>query len=148
MKAQLTVPEKQKVEVVFRKYDNGEIVALFPHNVADCSGACSGYTHIGQHTACDYDYTISITKPAKSEEYQDLFNELEKIGYKVKVIKKRDVRKFTKELQEAFEYVEEQKTEFEEKPIDIEKRRRQVRDALNKTRSASKIESCAEILEV
>jgi len=33
-------------------------------------------------------------------------------------------------------------------PIDIEKRRRQVRDALNKTKSASKIESCAEILEV
>ena len=40
------------------------------------------------------------------------------------------------------------KEKLKDKPIDIEKRRRQVRDALNKTRSASKIESCAEILEV
>ena len=103
MKAQLTVPEKQKVEVVFRKYDNGEIVALFPHNVVDWSGTCSSYAHIGQHASCDYDHTISITKPAKPEEYQELYKELEKIGYKVKVIKKRNGRKFTKELQEALQ---------------------------------------------
>ena len=42
----------------------------------------------------------------------------------------------------------ENRKKLKDKPIDIEKRRRQVRDALNKTRSASKIESCAEILEV
>jgi membrane protease subunit (stomatin/prohibitin family) len=35
-----------------------------------------------------------------------------------------------------------------EKQIDAEKLRRQVRDALNKTRSTSKIQACAKILEI
>jgi len=86
--------DNKQTAVVFRKYNNGEILALFPyedHSYLDNN--CVSYMHIGQHGAADYIGCIYDTKPAKEEEYKDLFEELENIGYNLKVIKKRTIKR-------------------------------------------------------
>jgi hypothetical protein len=87
--------------VVFRKYkrkhkskccqETGgiEILALFPDIIEKPNGACSCYQHVGQHGSADYNYCIDeLTIPAKPEEYKDLKEELESLGYKLKIRKK------------------------------------------------------------
>ena len=44
--------------------------------------------HMGQHSACDPGYVIQDTRPATKEEYSDLKQELEGIGYNIEVIQK------------------------------------------------------------
>ena len=79
-----------KTKVVFRKYKNGEIIALFPEMVNGYF-VCS-YMHMGQHSDADYSYVISITKPASEEEYKDLYNELtNQVGYNLRILKKAKV---------------------------------------------------------
>lgn len=81
-----------KTKVVFRKYkDNGDILALFPE-IDEGNYACSCYESVGQHGSADYNHCISITKPAKPEEYVSLQKELESIGYNLD-IKKKHIRK-------------------------------------------------------
>lgn len=75
-----------KTKVVFRKYKNGDILALFPNEIADPLGNCLSYEHIGQHGAATYGYCIEMTKPAKPSEYQELYNELTRVvGYRLDV---------------------------------------------------------------
>lgn len=79
-------------KVIFRKWKNkeGGIIALFPEEKFDAGGCyCMSYMHVGQHGGSDYPYMISITKPAKPEEYQDLLQELISIGYDDLKIQKR-----------------------------------------------------------
>lgn len=78
--------ENQPVKVVFRRYTNGQILALMPYEISNFSFMCSSYQHIGQHSAADYSHCISSTKPAKSEEYAILKRELENVGYVVQVL--------------------------------------------------------------
>lgn len=69
-------------KVVFRKWKNGEIIALFPDqpwNRHDYT--TTSYMHFGQHGAADYTEVIAITQPAKEHEYQNLLDELKTIGY-------------------------------------------------------------------
>ena len=73
-------------KVVFRWGDDwAAVIALFPEEVADSNGHCGSYMHIGQHGPADYEYVMSITKPATLEEYQELKAELEDIGYRLEV---------------------------------------------------------------
>tara|TARA_R110000868_G_scaffold203969_2_gene451912 strand:+ start:3164 stop:3487 length:324 start_codon:yes stop_codon:yes gene_type:complete len=84
-------------EVIFRKEQDGSILAVFPYIIHHgCTVTC--YAHIGQHSACLYDeYAIGECKPATETEYRDLFNELENnVGYKLKVIKRRNYNKYLK----------------------------------------------------
>lgn len=87
--------------VVFRKYkrkhksaccqETGgiEILALFPEIIERADGACGCYQHVGQHGIADYNYCIhELTLPAKPEEYKDLQEELESLGYKLKIRQK------------------------------------------------------------
>ncbi len=56
-------------KVVFRKWCNGSVVALFPQIPNDIAGIyCSSYEHVGQ-------------------QYRDLAQELQRIGYNLKVAK-------------------------------------------------------------
>jgi hypothetical protein len=70
--------------VIFRKFPDGDIIALFPCLPAECLTAwpCQSYMHIGQHGAADprimYD-----TRPARPQEYAALKAELEQIGYRL-----------------------------------------------------------------
>lgn len=88
--------------VIFRRWkrnkvngtDGTEIVALFPEDPTDYYGRyCGSYEHIGQHGSADYNALVSVicppTVPAKPSEYAELKRELESLGYKLKVYKKR-----------------------------------------------------------
>ena len=69
-----------KVQVCYRDHC-GETVALWPEIVADMSGGCQSYQHVGQHGAADFDYVMQNSKPAASEDKAVLRAELLKIGY-------------------------------------------------------------------
>jgi len=67
-----------------------DIFAYFPeiyHNKMNNSKMLTCYAHIGQHSACHQDYANEC-KPATPEQYKDLFNELEGIGYNLEVLNK------------------------------------------------------------
>jgi hypothetical protein len=90
-------------EVIFRKWNRkdfkGDIIALFPYDIWDeFNGNVASYEHIGQHCGADYNHCINMTVPAKEEEYKDLKEELEYIGYNLKVINKRNHKKYLTEL--------------------------------------------------
>ena len=76
--------------VIFRKFkEGGDIIALFPFKDFDNKGNCMSYQHLGQHGAASYSYCIDISVPAMPNEYQSLLNELQRIGYNLKIRKKR-----------------------------------------------------------
>jgi len=76
-------------EVVFRKWKDNGIIALFPYEVDYPNGDISSYMHVGQHGAANYYFMIQETVPATEVEYNDLKKELESIGYNLKVIKRK-----------------------------------------------------------
>ena len=80
--------DKNVTKVIFRMWNDGTIDALMPEIQADYSGNIQSYSHIGQHSAADYNHCIKSTKLASAEQYSKLLIELETIGYNVKVIKK------------------------------------------------------------
>ena len=68
------------IPVVFRKWNNGEVFALFPtlpHNWEH--QYCMSYAHVGQHSAASCD--LPNTKLATLDEYADLLRGLERVGY-------------------------------------------------------------------
>jgi hypothetical protein len=76
--------------VVFRKWKDGTIDALFPFDRFETKGYnVASYSHVGQHSAADYNFMIRVTKPAKEQEYHDLLRELESIGYHLAVRKRK-----------------------------------------------------------
>ena len=72
--------DTEKTRVVFRKFPEGDILALFPE-LSEGGAAVESYQHIGQHGGADYVFCIRRTVPANPEEYQALAAELEDIGY-------------------------------------------------------------------
>lgn len=66
--------------VVFRKFRDGEIVAVFPDWLGTRSGDLTSYVHNGQHGACDPGISGWTLKPTP-EEYAPLLAELGRIGY-------------------------------------------------------------------
>lgn len=76
-----------ETKVVFRKWPNGDILALFPEVPADNTGnLCSSYEHVGQHSGADYYHCISKTRPALPSKYASLKAELEHTGYCLNVV--------------------------------------------------------------
>jgi hypothetical protein len=80
-----------KTIVVFRKFKKeGDIIALFPHEDFSPSGLeCMSYQHMGQHSSADYDFCMRLSVPATEEEYKPLLNELLRIGYDLKIQKRK-----------------------------------------------------------
>ncbi len=76
--------------VVFRRWrDTGDVVALFPEMPADLQGQyCESYEHIGQHGAADYFGVIQDTTPVGPRECAELAEELRRIGYNLRPIKR------------------------------------------------------------
>ena len=77
----------EQTRVIFRKFPNGDILALFPE--IQITNFCSSYMHIGQHGGADYQACISITKPAAPDEYANLASELSSIGYDLQIRQRR-----------------------------------------------------------
>ena len=73
---------------IFRKFFNGEIIALFPELDENSPYYCMSYMHIGQHSGADYHGVIQITTKATPKEYESLKTELESIGYNLKIRQK------------------------------------------------------------
>lgn len=75
--------------VKFRHDTFGGVFAFFPQLVHDFNGYRKNhtcYSHIGQHSACNVDY-VKECRPAKESEYLPLKQELESIGYTLKICK-------------------------------------------------------------
>lgn len=68
-------------KVIFRKFKNGEVIALFPQEPATSDGwQCMSYMHVGQHGCAD-PMIVHVTQPAKWAELVELLRELQSIGY-------------------------------------------------------------------
>lgn len=68
-------------KVIFRKFKNGEVIALFPQEPATRNGLeCVSYMHVGQHGSAD-PMIVHETKAAKWHEFVELLEELQSIGY-------------------------------------------------------------------
>jgi len=82
--------ENETTLVVWRKWlSTDEIIALFPAEPFDINGRyCLSYEHVGQHSGADYHEVIEATSPATEEEAASLAQELTRIGYKLKPIKR------------------------------------------------------------
>lgn len=103
--------EKEETTVIFRKW-RGKIIAIFPEvaNSYDWQ-ECLSYMGLDQHSLCNPYLIIQQSRLAKPEEYQSLFEELEKIGCKLRVLKKmsqkmdfvrrRQVEKWKKEMKNS-----------------------------------------------
>jgi len=91
-----------KTKVIFRRWHCGDIIALFPRLPADEAGQhCMSYEHIGQHGAATPDTVIMLTTAAKPQEYQELADELERIGYKLSIQKRVTKRDYLARTQAA-----------------------------------------------
>ena len=80
--------DTEQTRVIFRKFKDGDILALFPY-LSEGGAAVESYMHVGQHSSADYNGCIRRTKPATPEEYKDLAAELESIGYNLLIRKRR-----------------------------------------------------------
>lgn len=78
-----TARQKFKERVTFYMEDNG-VLAYFP-DIPWSRGTFMCYSHIGQHSACSPSY-VNALKHATIEQYTDLLNELQSIGYHLAVI--------------------------------------------------------------
>lgn len=74
--------------VVFRRWkDCGTVIALFPEIPADTYGQyCEAYEHVGQHGGADYHGVIQATRP--EDDYADLAEELTRLGYNLRPIRR------------------------------------------------------------
>lgn len=75
---------KTKDVVIFRKFKDGEILALFPY-MNEGNYKINSYMHVGQHGCADYNTCMQITSPANETEYEDLKQELTNIGYNLDI---------------------------------------------------------------
>lgn len=78
---------KVKIRVRFLIEKEGEdVFAYFPNERFDRAGINrSCYAHIGQHSACAPEYAEAC-KEAGPEQFEDLKQELESIGYELEII--------------------------------------------------------------
>lgn len=75
-------PPSREVKVIFRKWPDGEIVALFPELPYDREGwSCFSYAQIGGHGGANCSRVMRHTKAATPEEYQSILRELGWVGY-------------------------------------------------------------------
>jgi len=84
---------KTKVLFLLEDKEDNEVFALFPaehyyhKKHPDYNNVFTCHAHIGQHSSCHTDYQKECS-PATPEQYKDLFNELESIGYNLEVLNK------------------------------------------------------------
>lgn len=71
--------------VVFRRYADGEIIALFPED-EDASGRCGAYLSDEFYTGMIYQDVIEMTEPATPRQYRPMRAQLEGAwGYRLDV---------------------------------------------------------------
>ena len=67
---------------------NDTVFAMFPSlKGVDTPGSVTCYQHVGQHSSGDFSTCMRATRPAKPAEYAALRRELERIGYRLRVVR-------------------------------------------------------------
>ena len=66
--------------VIFRKFPEGDVIALFPNMIDDSEGNITSYQHVGQHSGASPEL-INKLDHATEKEYRPLADELINIGY-------------------------------------------------------------------
>lgn len=85
MKRLLETIKDCKTKVIFRKFPDGEVIALFPELPGDNSVLnCLNYMHNGQHGSGKA--TLEGTKPVDKDWNGTLKHELTAIGYNLTVV--------------------------------------------------------------
>ncbi len=106
--------QPETIEVMFRKYrdKSAEILAVFPYEAHDreCRFVTC-YAHIGQHGGAQMAHVLTATRPAKPEEYAELYEELQGIYerstfprcpiFKLRIIKRRSSKRVTEMIEKA-----------------------------------------------
>ncbi len=81
------VKDTEVTRVVFRKFKEGDVIALFPE-MDEGRGMIGSYLLVGQHGSASPSI-VNDTKLATPEEYKEIKDELEKaFGYNLDVRKK------------------------------------------------------------
>jgi hypothetical protein len=104
-----TLKREAPIPVLFRKWrKSGDVIALFPTVLADCSGGGSveSYEHVGQHGGADFFGIMRESRPAKPKEYASLARELRAapFRYRLKVVKRASRAMHDKFLAEYTRY--------------------------------------------
>lgn len=74
-----------KVDVVFRKFPEGDVIALFP-NIPEGEGEILSYQHLGQHGRASVALLRELL-PATDDERAPLLRELVSLGYAPRVVR-------------------------------------------------------------
>jgi len=75
-------------KVIFRKWPDGDVIALFPQIAASVDGClCESYMHPGQHGVSSPGI-VNRTRPATPKEFIKLKRELRQIGYNPVTVKR------------------------------------------------------------
>jgi len=93
---------EQLTQVIFRKFKDGTLVAVFPYDIYNHTGTVWCYHPVGQHAQCDYGAVMANSSPATEAEYSRLKKELENrpYNYKLVVIGRRSYWTYLKALNE------------------------------------------------
>ena len=78
----------KKVNVAFRKFDNGEVIAIFPSIFPvpqNSTKEVLSYMHIGQHAMASESLVNELEK-ASEKEYKTLKEEMENLGYVINIL--------------------------------------------------------------
>lgn len=67
-----------KIKVIYRKFPEGDVIALFPEIPGNNPWYCNSYMHVGQHGDAAVNI-VNDTLPASPNEYKDLHAELQSI---------------------------------------------------------------------
>lgn len=73
--------DEEETTVEFFDEPGGGVLAYFPDAA---EGELNCYSHIGQHSRCEWDYIRGLI-PAHPKDWEPLKQELESIGYKLKI---------------------------------------------------------------
>lgn len=103
-KAKATLEKLSDVEVIFRKFKDGRIIALLPYEFVGVAGGCRGFG-LSEGRLRDYHdescgegitYGILITNtvPASGDEIAPMLEALRNDAYNVKIIKRRKKKKY------------------------------------------------------
>ncbi len=85
-----TERDKHITKVIFRRDKDENIIAFFPEEGyrSDAPHLMMSYQHVGQHGPASIYYYYEDTKPATKWQYYELYDELTRIGYNLKVCKR------------------------------------------------------------
>lgn len=79
-----------EARIVMRMEDDDVLALLIDFPGTPDPDGCMCYRHVGQHAQCDVTYAMNETTAATPDQYEDLLDELEAVGYAPWVVEPTD----------------------------------------------------------